>query len=69
MIALASLLTSNGLVGVRWTTATYGLFVGCAVLVTSPLPLAAIPGFFAFCGGIASAIDTNTCKAVRALHL
>jgi hypothetical protein len=68
MIALAALLVQNGLVGVRYETGTYGLFVACVTTLLSPFPLAIIPGFFAFCGGIASAVDTVTCKSVSTRH-
>jgi hypothetical protein len=64
MIALASLLVAHGLQGVRWTTSTYSLFVACLTIAAAPFPVAAIPGFFALWGGIASAVDTVTCKSV-----
>jgi hypothetical protein len=69
MMALAVLLVINGLEGVRYQTGTYALFVACLTTVLSPFPLAGIPGFFAFCGGIASAVDTVTCKTVSIFSL
>lgn len=64
MIALAALDMAHPLDGVRDTTDNYALFVGCLTLVLCWVPLPILPGFFAFGAGIASAVDTVTCKSV-----
>lgn len=57
----ASSSSDDSIYTIAYATGTYGLFVACATLVLAPFPLAVIPGFFAFCGGIASGIEATNC--------